>query len=215
MHWLQKTLLSAIVFALLSSSALALKEPEKVDKSSWVALTGRVTSSEETRFTLDYGDGTLTVNLKDWASYNTHFELGTGDKVTVYGRVNKGLYESSSIDPASIFVEDLNSYFYATPTDEGEFGGWAIKTDYEPGQVVYIGTVESVSRVRGSFTLDTGDIELTVDTTNMLYDPLDDEGFQQIAVGDRVSVEGGIDDDFFGSNEMTADSVVTLDSADD
>lgn len=215
MHWLSKRLVPALLVAVASGSAWALKEPEKVEDSTWAGLTGRVTSVAEQRFKIDYGDGTLTVLVDGWATYNKLFELSKGDKVTVYGRVDKNLYEATSMDAASIFVEDLNSYFYASPTDEAEFGGWAIRTDYEPGAMVYIGNVESVNRVQGHFTIDTGEMELTVDTTNMLYNPLDEEGFQQIQAGDRVSVEGTIDDDFFQGSEMTADSVVTLEDSDD
>jgi len=213
MHWLSKRLVPALLLALVSGSALAVEEPETVESGTWAGLTGRVTSMEEERFKIDYGDGTLTVLVDDWATYNTLFELSKGDKLTVYGRVDKELYETAAIDAASIFVEDLNSYFYASPTDEEEFGGWAVRTDYEPGAVVYIGNVEEVNRVQGFFTIDTGKMELTVDTTNMLYNPLDDEGFQQIQVGDRVSVEGTIDDDFFQGSEMIADSVVTLEES--
>ncbi|WP_420426768.1 OB-fold nucleic acid binding domain-containing protein [Algiphilus sp.] len=213
MTWLPRMAAWSVAFALASGSAIALQEPESAQAGTWAGLTGTVTTVKEDRFKMDYGDGTMTVGVADWQTYNKQFELGKGDKVTVYGRVDKGLYESAALDAASIFVEDLNSYFYASPTDEEEFGGWAIRTDYEPGAVVYIGKVESVNRVQGFFTIDTGKMELTVDTTNMLYNPLDEEGFQQIQVGDRVSVEGAIDDDFFQGSEMIADSVVTLESS--
>lgn len=43
-----------------------------------------------------------------------------------------------------------------------------------------------------------------------LYNPLDSEGFQQIQVGDRVSVGGTIDYDFLEGRELVASSIVTL-----
>ena len=44
----------------------------------------------------------------------------------------------------------------------------------------------------------------------MPYDPLDEDGYQQIEVGDRVSVTGRVDEDLFEGRELVADSVVTL-----
>ena len=44
----------------------------------------------------------------------------------------------------------------------------------------------------------------------MLYNPLDDEGYQKIDVGDRVKVTGNIDNDLFEGKELMADSVIKL-----
>ncbi len=48
----------------------------------------------------------------------------------------------------------------------------------------------------------------------MTYDPLDDRGHQKLAVGDRVSVSGMMDEDFFGSRQLSADWIVTLGTQD-
>ncbi len=47
----------------------------------------------------------------------------------------------------------------------------------------------------------------------MSYNPLDDDGYQKIDVGDRVSVTGEIDKDLFESHKLDADSFVTLSNA--
>ncbi|MEQ9478511.1 MAG: hypothetical protein RIK00_04235 [Algiphilus sp.] len=210
MDWLLRMAAWSAFFALASGSAVALQSPETAQPTTWVGLTGTVTTVEEDRFKVDYGDGTLTVDVADWTAFNDQFALGKGDKLTVYGRVDPALYQSATLEASTLFVEDLNSYFYANAKARKAFGGWATRTDYEPGAVVYIGDVASVNRVQGFVTIDTGKMELTVDTTNMLYNPLDEEGFQQIQAGDRVSVEGAVDDDFFRGSEMIADAVTTL-----
>ena len=45
----------------------------------------------------------------------------------------------------------------------------------------------------------------------MGYNPLDDQGYQQIEKGDYVSVTGDMDYEFWDGRELTADTVVTLD----
>jgi hypothetical protein len=44
----------------------------------------------------------------------------------------------------------------------------------------------------------------------MPYNPLDDEGYQKVDVGDRVSVTGTMDYDLFEGRELVADSLVIL-----
>lgn len=133
-----------------------------------------------------------------------------GDRVTVYGKVDQNLFANTTIEAGSVYVEDLNTFFYASPADEEEYGAWVVTTDVVPGDLTYIGTVESVSPMTNTFTIDTGATELSVDTTALPYDPLDDEGFQQIDVGDRVSIDAVIDADFIGDQDLLAESVVTL-----
>lgn len=61
-----------------------------------------------------------------------------------------------------------------------------------------------------SFTLDTGARELTVETEDRVYDPLDDVGYQKIEKGDVVSVTGNLDSGLFGDQEVEARTVTTL-----
>ena len=76
------------------------------------------------------------------------------------------------------------------------------------GQVTVRGTVTSTSG--REFTMDTGVRRLTVDTTEMPYNPLDEIGYQQIDEGDYVRVSGDMGRDFWGNRELVADSIITL-----
>ena len=60
------------------------------------------------------------------------------------------------------------------------------------------------------FKLSTGLQEITVEVEEMPYNPLDDEGYQRIQVGDRVSVTGEMDYDFLEGGELVAETVTTL-----
>ena len=68
-----------------------------------------------------------------------------------------------------------------------------------------------MTNVKGrEFTLDTGSGKVRVDTMAMGYNPLDEQGFQQIEKGEKVSVNGRLDLDFFEDQELLADSIITL-----
>ena len=215
MRLLKTTLASAIVAIFFSASAYAQDsndqpDPKAQPDDTWISLTGTVTSTTLDSFMLDYGNGLITVEMDDWDTFGDAWPLADGDQVTVYGDVDKGLYETTTIEAGSIHVKDLNTFFYASAADEEDFGEWVVVTDAEPGDLHYIGTVETVIPDANTLTIDTGAMELTVDTSALLYNPLDDQGFQQIDVGDRVSIEAVIDADFFGDQDLLAKSVVTL-----
>jgi hypothetical protein len=44
----------------------------------------------------------------------------------------------------------------------------------------------------------------------MVYNPLDDIGFQSISKGDRVTVTGDFELDFLEGRELSASSIITL-----
>ncbi len=69
----------------------------------------------------------------------------------------------------------------------------------------------TVSKIDGrDFLLDTGPRQIRVATDMMSYNPLDDEGYQKIDVGDRVRVTVAMDYEFWDGRELTADAVITL-----
>lgn len=200
----------AIALAAFATATVAQSDPADQPDDTWISLNGTITSVTDSTFNLDYGDGKVTVEMDDWDSFGDALVLADGDNVTVYGEVDKDFQESAKLEASSVYVKDLNSYFYASSADEEEVGEWAIDVDPDVGDITYIGTVETVNEISEEFTIDTGVLEMTVDTSPLLYNPLDEEGFQQIETGDRVSVEGVIDSDYFEGSELRADSVVTL-----
>lgn len=202
-------LAGAVAAACFSVSAQA-QDPAEQPDDTWMSLTGTVTSTTPDSFKLDYGQGMITVEMDDWDNFGDAWPLMDGDEVTVYGEVDQNLFAKTTIEAGSVYVDDLNTFFYASAADEEEYGQWVVSVDVEPGEITYIGTVESVNAETNTFTIDTGAMELSVDTSTLLYDPLDDEGFQQIDVGDRVSVDAVIDADFIGDQDLLAESIVTL-----
>ncbi|HMB37523.1 MAG TPA: hypothetical protein VKO85_00455 [Wenzhouxiangellaceae bacterium] len=215
MRYSKTALASAVAAICLSVSAYAQESSDQPDPmaqpdDTWISLTGTVTSTTPASFMLDYGGGLITVEMDDWDNFGDAYPLMDGDQVTVYGDVDKGLYETTTIEAGSVYVDDLNTFFYASAADEEDFGEWVVATDAEIGDLIYIGTVVTVIPDANTFTIDTGAMELTVDTSAMLYNPLDDQGFQQIDIGDRVSIEAEVDADFFGDQDLLAESIVTL-----
>ena len=192
---------------LLALPAAATEDPYLQPNNAWISLSGTVKSVAPDSFTLDYGEGIVTVEMDDGDRDADAYKLIEGDKVTVSGVIDDDLFETTTIEASSVFVESINTYFYASPEDEED--ALVIATAPVVVAETYVqGTVTDVAI--NEFTLDTGTRKLKVEVDGMPYDPLDDEGLMKIEVGDRVSVRGHMDHDFWEGQELEADSVTKI-----
>lgn len=209
-YFTRNALVGAAAAVCLSVSVQAQVEPKEVADDTWISITGTVTSTTDNSFKLDFGQELITVDMDGWDDFGDAYPLTDGDKVTVHGNVDHDFFEKATIEASGLFIDGVNSFFYASSEDEDAYGEWVIDVDTDLGDVTYIGTVEAVNPSTNTFTIDTGAAELSVDTSGLFYNLLDDEGFQQIDAGDRVSVEAVIDSDFINDQDLLATSVVTL-----
>ena len=201
-----RVLMMAAAVALVAGAALAADPMEKPD-DAWISVEGTVGTVAPDAFVLDYSEGTITVEMDDGDRDADAYKLLPGDKVTVHGLIDDDFLETRTIEASSVHVEKLGTTFYASAYDE-EDSFVTVWAPVVPSRTVVQGTVTDV---RGEeFTLNTGARLLTVEVEEMAYDPLDDEGYQTVDVGDRVSVSGVMDDDLFEGRELVADSLVVL-----
>ena len=136
----------------------------------------------------------------------------SGDRVTVTGRMDRDLYDTRSIEAATVYIPRLNEYLYADPADEE--GDLSVTRSFAPG--LFAGADEGdwlsfsgrVTAVDGDeITVDTGISSMRVDTSPIPGD-LDPPS---VAIGDRVLVSGVMDAaDLFDQREVEASSVTKL-----
>lgn len=193
--------------ALIAAPIAAQEDPYLAEDDSWISIDGTVQEVMPNAFELDYGESYVTVEMDDYDRDADAYSLLEGDRVTVMGRVDDDLFERTTIEAASVYVEEIGSYFFASAADE-EDGFITITSPVDISRTVVQGTVSQVSD--DEFVVDQGLTRVTVSTEEMAYDPLDDEGYQQIDVGDVVTVTGEIDEDFFTDNEFEAEIITTL-----
>ncbi|MFP4472511.1 MAG: DUF5666 domain-containing protein [Candidatus Omnitrophota bacterium] len=198
------------ILALIAAwtSPASAQDPYLQPNNSWISLSGTVVTADADSFELDYGEGIVTVEMDDWDWYGDAYGILPGDDVTVYGFVDDDLYELTSVEASSVYVDDLNTYFYASGADEEDYVTPVVTTIYADADLTYTGKVTSISG--REFTIDTGNRKVKVDTIGMLYNPLDDKGYQKIDVGDLVQVSGDLDVDLFEGREIMADHIITL-----
>lgn len=198
---------AVLSLALASVVTAATKQnPYEKPDGSWISIHGTVESVTPNTFMLDYGDGTITVEMDDGDRDADAYKLLSGDKVTVSGRIDDDFYERTKIEASSVFVEKLGTYFFASSRDEEDPAFSNVTVPVPISTVVVHGVVTEVNG--DDFTIDTGTRNLTVDVEDLGYDPLDDEGYQKIRIGDFVKVGGPMDRAFFEGRQLMADYVV-------
>ncbi|HAD31806.1 MULTISPECIES: hypothetical protein [unclassified Methylophaga] len=193
------------VFALLSASAVA-ENPYAKENNSWISINGEVDSVSTDQFELDYGEGNITVVMED--DDRKGYQLKKGDEVRVSGLMDDNFYNDSVIEAGSVHIKNANTYFYAGAMDEQDVDFTVMSPILR--DTVIKGNITHVSLKDEEFTLDTGIQMLTVEVDEMLSNPLDNEGYLQLSVGDRVSVNGKIDNDLFEGRVFEAVSVTKI-----
>lgn len=213
---------STALLAILAAGSTAWTNAQSSDDSkpspyamadeSVITIDGTVDSVTPDSFVLDYGKGVVTVEFDDGDRDADAYKLVNGDRVSVTGLIDDDFYELTTIEASSVYVENINTTFYASAVDEEDRVIW-VNTPLEISSYTVQGTVSDIDD--DSFILDTGARELTVDTDDMLYDPLDDVGYQKIEEGDIVSVRGYLDSGLFGDQEVEARFITTLFDSDE
>jgi uncharacterized protein YdeI (BOF family) len=200
-------LLTIASVALIAAAPAFAEDPYLKADDSWISISGTVKNVEADRFTLDYGSGWIAVEMDDGDRDADAYKLLEGDRVTVNGMIDDDLFETRTVEASSVYVEKLDTYFYASAFDEEDI----FVTYWSPvviSRAVVQGTVTDVRD--DEFTISTGTRTITVEVDEMAYDPLDDAGYQKVDVGDRVSVTGDMETDLFEGRELEATSLVVL-----
>lgn len=214
------------LFAAITSLSLAAVSPSVMSgdnkpnpyakpDNSFVSISGTVVDPGVELFELDYGQGTVTVEMDDWDSYGEARALMDGDIVTVYGRIDDDFFETTSIEAGAVYVDGLNTYFYASSDDEESASYytpnlWIAPVSVAPSAMTLRGEVISVAEDDRTFVVSMGDETVEVETDMLGYNPVDDKGYQQIERGDWVSVTGMLDYEFLDGQVMRADTITTL-----
>lgn len=170
---------------------------------SWINLSGTVVSTTPNSFLLDYGGGTVTVEMDDWDWYREGQALAPGDPVAVTGKVDNDLWQAKRIEASSVFARNLNTYFFASGADEEDL---VTSTVYVPAGPTSSDATGYVSAVEGQeFTIGSGTAAIRVDTSSLASNRK-----PAVKVGDRVYVWGNPDIDPQEQTEIMAKGVVLL-----
>ncbi len=194
-------------FFLLLTVALPARAqtPNPAGEPEWISVSGTVVSTHSDSFRLDYGQGIVTVSVDNWDWLRGGRELIANHRVMVFGRVDETVQNKRMLRAAGMYDEDLSTYYDIARWDPETRGLWTMTKPLAPG---YIEVAGRVARVSGrELVLSSG---MRVDTRKLGYDPVDDKGYPQIGLGDRIKVAGYLAKDILESPELVAAWLVEL-----
>jgi uncharacterized protein YdeI (BOF family) len=177
----------------------------------YVTISGTVSKIlDSDRFVLDYGNGVTQVDCDDALHEllkKSDRKIKTGDKVTVSGKIDNEWFTKREILVSSIlYIADDYILLYKIPVANTgavipAVVGVAKPSLFLDNQVALTGIV-SKTNDNGSFTMLYKDGTIRVDDSGI---KIPDDN--RIASGDVVTVYGKIDNSFFQSQSITAETV--------
>lgn len=202
------TILLIIAFSKMSMASVTNKR-----NGEYITLSGTVTSVSDDIFRLKVGDESILVEMDDYDDDADARKILVNDSVIVSGRIDHDPFEKKKIEAGSVFVRGINQYFYANSNDEEDYSNshlikQSVKELPQNAIVDMKGRVVEIND--REFTVDTGFRKIKVDTINLGYNPLDDYGFTQVDLGDRVHVTGKVDTSFYDGKEVSANYIAEL-----
>lgn len=195
-----------LVAACMTGETAVAREPYDRLEGSYISLQGKVAAATPESFELNYGEGIITVEMDHWEWYPDAYASFEDNDVTVHGYVDEGFYDGKTIIASSIYIDQIGTYFYPSGIDE--MSAAAIAGPPGDFDLKITGKVTSVRK--GELTIDSGDRKLTVDTGQLEFNTLDDQGFRRIDIGDRVAVFGDLNQDLFEEREICAEALIKL-----
>ncbi len=202
--------LTPLLLPILSFTLQAQEHPPKLvvdpyaeDDGSWIGISGTVESAGAGDFVLNYGDGTITVQLADDTTRSHKFM--ENERVMVFGIVDERLFRSTMIQARAVFVESLSTYVHVVEENEDRLK--SITPTIVSGTVLH-GRVTGITARH--LTLDKGDRMITVDLTRLPYNAMEATGKDRISEGDRITVLGDIDRTFWKGHVMRASSIEVI-----
>lgn len=202
-------LLLTFALAFSMSSQGAEPNPYLAPNNTWISISGTVNTVNKDAFFMEYGNSQIIVEMDDGDQDADAYVLLPGDEVIVNGVIDDDFFETTSIEAASVHVKRLNATYYASALDEEDYPTWLYWLP-RSGEVLVQGRVTSIED--SEFTVDEGLRTVKVDVDDMPYNPLDDQGFQRVAVGDLVMISGELSESLFEDEKIEASAILKIDS---
>lgn len=221
---LTNTLLStAVAGALFSAQALAINDdrdsytaqPASAIENTWLTLSGEITKTSSDSFVINTGSDKVNVEFDDGDRDGDAQVFNRGDKVTVSGKVDKGLFTEAALDASSVFAHDWNTTYVSNPNDEPVYDRY-IASAVVPDDLDSMTLIGTVSEIQDNIVkLSTSGTTVQVDISELNGQPLTEDGKQHIQNGDRIKVDASIESAFFNEAMIVASNVVRMSDVSD
>lgn len=174
------------------------------DDETSLTLNGTVSQVNDDEFILQTSNGSIKVDSDDVFDDENVYRLASGDRVVVYGEVDDHFFESRELEADAIHVDKVDVTF--TTRDEPVNNYSYTSSNGESGEITELsGRIIAIDD--DEFSISSGTGQTTVSIDDLDNNPLDDQGYLKLDVGDQVRVKGEMADGWFDDREFEATSL--------
>ena len=182
--------ISPIVKFVLSMAALAVPlqaqdvSPYRLKNGDTIKIAGGVSKAAAKTFQLDYGKGTITVELDDYDSYEEGFNIVDGDQVIVTGKIDADPGQKRSIEARRVYIPAVDLEVFACSTDEEDTESKVFTQTLSDGTEIDLrGIIKSIDKKVITIQSSKGRVEIHLGRVKQ-------PGRQTFYVGQAVKVTG-------------------------
>lgn len=176
-----------------------------------VTLSGTAVDPNLETFRLDYGGGSILVEMDDFDYWPEALTLTNGQKVQVTGYIDDDFAELRTVKATTVYIKNLNMHLFDKSVDQEKSSYHnSVNHDFDAGSISMTGMVTETRPFHDEMDVAFGGLNMQVDTDNLNYDVYGATGPQQIVAGDRVRIYGELDEGIFERDEISASAVVKL-----
>lgn len=179
-------------------------DPATLEQGAWIGINGTVGMVGPNSFFLDHGDSTVIVGLT--GEILREYDFIRGQKVTVYGKIDQDLFQKNVIKARAVVIEGSEGAEHTVIGEEDKVK--VITASYVPTSVIH-GMVTAVTEKR--IVIDQGENKISIDTSELSFDPKDEQGRVQVKQGDLVTVQGVVERGLWDTRTMKATSLDVID----
>ncbi|MFP4364164.1 MAG: hypothetical protein ACLFR1_09870 [Spirochaetia bacterium] len=211
---MKKTITIAYAVLLMLLLPLAGFTQSQESETAWLTLAGEVTNIQENSFDLDYGNGTVIVDMEDWDSELSSMPIENGLDVIVSGEIDENFNNDVQMEAEGIYLKDDESFLISQSADRKARSDLrryaALPEPLENGEFSIQGIVIDDHPNMREIVLAIGTGVVTVDLSELGRNVQDTQGDRHIEFGERVAVFGDFSLRFFEENTLLADRVIEL-----
>lgn len=174
------------------------------DDDTSLTLSGTVGQVNDDEFTLRTRNGSIAVESDEVFDDENIYRLEPGDRIIVTGNVDDDFFESRKLEANAIHVDKVDVTF---TTRDGTVDSFTSSSSNgaDDGVTELNGRIVAIED--NEFAISSGTGQTTVNIGNLDDNPLDDQGYLKLDIGDRVQVKGEMTDDWFDERKFEATSL--------
>ena len=158
--------------------------PYQLKDGADIKLNGRVTEAAAHTFTLDYGKGSIIVELDDYDSYEEGYNIEKGDQVVVWGKVDADPGQQRTIEAGHVYIPEIDLRIEASTDDEEDLEVKAYALKFSHGTEVELrGVIKDIKSGVCTIQSSKGHIEIRLNS-------LKGQKGRPLALGQAIKVSG-------------------------